>query len=535
MYFNHYAKSGSAAAAVFSLSMLVAACGGSGSGEGGTVPAADPAISPPVSQVQTGSASGTVLNGKTGQAVAGATVSAGTATTTTDAQGQFTLAQVGVSERVVLTVSKAEFARNFVVARIAANASANVNAALLPVALRADINVATGGTLSVPGSSAQVVIAANSLVRADGQPIAGAATFNITPINPALSPSFMPGDFTAMQGNASSPIESFGALSVSAVDASGAALNLGAGQTASLRIAVASRGTAPQSTPMFYFDTATGLWVEQGAATLVESGTTRFFEGLVPRLGAWNADKYLETVKVSGCLKDEQGQPVAGARVVTDGIDYSGTANSSTDTAGLFTVSVKKSARAALTASYGARFSNTLQLSANATDFATVPAGECLVLGGQGRNVSIKLTWGTSPSDVDSHLFTPAGDHVYYSNDGSLTEAPFANLDVDNTSGQGPEIITVSRLMVGTYRYAVRNYSGSFNPGLTDSPVRIELNAAGNVSVFTPPPGEDINRWWNVLSFAVDARCNVTVSPTNTWSITEPATVTATPAYCTPN
>jgi hypothetical protein len=533
MYFNHYAKSGSTAAAVFSLSLLVAACGGSA--DGGTAPAADPVATPPVSQIQTGSVNGTVLSGKTGQAVAGASVAAGTATATTNAQGQFTLAPVAVSERVVLTVSKADFASNFVVAKVVANAPTTVNAALLPVALQADLNVATGGTLSVPGSSAQVVIAANSLVRSDGLPVAGAATFMITPINPALSPSFMPGDFMAAQGNASSPIESFGALSVSAVDASGAALNLAAGQTASLRIALASRGTAPSSIPMFYFDTATGLWVEQGAATLVESATTRFFEGQVPRLGAWNADKYLETVKVSGCLKDDQGQPVAGARVVTDGIDYSGTANSSTDTAGLFTVSVKKSARAALTASYGARFSNTLQLSANATNFATVPAGECLVLGGQGRNVGIKLTWGTSPSDVDSHLFTPAGDHVYYSNDGSLTEAPFANLDVDNTSGQGPEIITVSRLMVGTYRYAVRNYSGSFNPGLTDSPVRIELNSAGNVSVFTPPPGEDFNRWWNVLSFAVDARCNVTVSPTNTWSITEPATVTATPAYCTPN
>jgi hypothetical protein len=531
MYFNLRAKSGSAAAAVFSLSLLVAACGGGSSAE----PTTAPVVMPPVAQVQTASVTGTVLNGKTGQAIAQASVAFGAANTTTNAQGQFTLAQVAVSDRAVLTVSKAEFASNFVVTQIAPNTPTTVNAALLPVALRADINAATGGTLSVPGSSAQVVIAANSLVRADGQPIAGAATFNITPINPALSPSFMPGDFTAAQGNALSLIESFGALSVSAVDASGAALNLAAGQTATLRIALASRGTAPASIPMFYFDIATGLWVEQGVATLTESGTNRFFESPVPRLGIWNADKYLETVQVSGCLKDEQGQPVAGARVVSDGIDYSGTASSSTDAAGLFTVSVKKSALAALTASYGARFSNTIQLSASATNFTTTPAAECLVLGGQGRNVSVKLTWGTSPNDVDSHLFTPAGDHVYYNNDGSLTAAPFANLDVDNTSGQGPEIITVNRLMVGTYRYAVRNYSGSFNPGITDSPVRIELNAAGNISVFTPPPGEDNNRWWNVLSFAVDARCNVTVSPTNTWSNAEPASVTAPPAYCTPS
>jgi hypothetical protein len=519
------------AISALSLSLLVTACGGGGGG--GSSPAEPPApiiTDPGV----TSNVNGTVLDAKTGQPLAGATVTSGSVSATTDAQGKFAMGQVPAGERVVLAVSKNNYANNFVIARVQPNAVASASVALLPVAFSSDVNVNTGGTFTVPGSSAQVTLAGNSVVRPDGLPIVGAVKLNITPINPALSPDFMPGDFTATRAGAAAAIESFGAMSVSLVDASGTALNLASGQTATLRIPLATRGAAEPSIPMFYFDTVSGLWVEQGSATLGGTGTARYFEAAVPRLAAWNADKYLETVKVTGCLKDDKGEPVSGARVIADGINYSGTASAYTNAAGVFSVPLKKSAQAALRAVYGGRFSNSKPIDALATDFAITPATDCLVLGAQGRNVSVKLTWGVAPRDVDSHLFTPDGSHVYYGDDGSLSAAPFANLDVDNTTGQGPEIITVSRLMVGNYRYAVRNYSGSFTPGLTDSPVRIELNAAEQISIFTPPAGEGTNTWWNVFSFNVDAQCKITVTPTGLWSSATPATTTAAPTYCAP-
>jgi uncharacterized protein YfaP (DUF2135 family) len=63
--------------------------------------------------------------------------------------------------------------------------------------------------------------------------------------------------------------------------------------------------------------------------------------------------------------------------------------------------------------------------------------------------------------DLDSHLFVPNGDHVYFVDRGSLTAAPYAALDVDDITGFGPEVVTITRLYPGTYRYAVFNYSGS--------------------------------------------------------------------------
>jgi len=57
-------------------------------------------------------------------------------------------------------------------------------------------------------------------------------------------------------------------------------------------------------------------------------------------------------------------------------------------------------------------------------------------------NMRFVLNWGAEPSDIDSHLNTPDIEgqsyHIYYNDEGSATEAPYALLDYDITSGYGP-------------------------------------------------------------------------------------------------
>jgi hypothetical protein len=144
--------------------------------------------------------------------------------------------------------------------------------------------------------------------------------------------------------------------------------------------------------------------------------------------------------------------------------------------------------------------------------------------------------WGEAPRDVDGHLWLPDHSHVFYFLPGSLTADPFANLDVDDTTSFGPEIITVRKLMVGTYTTIVNNFSGTFGPALTESPTRVELNISGNPTAFTPPPNEGNSSWWTVFSFTVEPDCKITVTPVNTWSVDEPIppTISSTPVYCTP-
>lgn len=70
------------------------------------------------------------------------------------------------------------------------------------------------------------------------------------------------------------------------------------------------------------------------------------------------------------------------------------------------------------------------------------------------------LTWNGS-GDVDLHTFEPNGVHVYYASRQGFT----GYLDVDNTSGFGPEhyyaTCTPAYLQTGIYDFAVANYYGS--------------------------------------------------------------------------
>ena len=72
----------------------------------------------------------------------------------------------------------------------------------------------------------------------------------------------------------------------------------------------------------------------------------------------------------------------------------------------------------------------------------------------------IVLTWDSSPRDLDSHLFTPyctAADHISFYH---TADEKGNSLDVDVTSGYGPETVTVTNLETnGLYKYYVADYT----------------------------------------------------------------------------
>lgn len=116
----------------------------------------------------------------------------------------------------------------------------------------------------------------------------------------------------------------------------------------------------------------------------------------------------------------------------------------------------------------------------------------------------IVLSWGADPRDLDSHLTGPvAGStnrfHVYYSNRGSLTVSPFAQLDVDVVTGYGPETVTIGQQTSGTYRYYVRRFSG--NGSIATSGARVDLYQANTlVRQFYPPQQE--GDYWTVFELS---------------------------------
>jgi len=80
-----------------------------------------------------------------------------------------------------------------------------------------------------------------------------------------------------------------------------------------------------------------------------------------------------------------------------------------------------------------------------------------------GNMRQISLLWHAVPRDLDLHLrISAAGKayEIYYSQMGSITEEPWAQLDKDVQSGHGSETIEIARWMEGKYHFAVHNYSG---------------------------------------------------------------------------
>jgi uncharacterized protein YfaP (DUF2135 family) len=72
-------------------------------------------------------------------------------------------------------------------------------------------------------------------------------------------------------------------------------------------------------------------------------------------------------------------------------------------------------------------------------------------------SVRVILSWDSDGSDLDLHLITPTGQHIFY---GNRQASDGTALDVDVTTGYGPEIIASPSQVRGTYLVYV-NYFGA--------------------------------------------------------------------------
>ncbi len=493
-------------------------------------------VSPPPPPPANGTLTGRVIASDGSGGVPNAVIEVGTVQTTSGADGSYSLS-VPVSDRAVVRVEANGFAENIRIARVVGGQSTLLTVRLVKVGVTQTVAVASGGTVTVPNSVAQVVIPANGLIPQTGGSPAANVGVSVTPIAVATTTSDMPGDFTASAGENITTLVSSGAMGITGRDSNNVQYDLAPGTTMTIRIPVSTRSaTVPTTIPLFYFDRVTGRWVQDGQATLAGTGAERYYEGSVSRLSYWNADLVAATIFVNGCVKTTAGQPAGNALVTSDGIDYSGSSQVYTGSDGSFRLPIQTGGKATVTALVGTQVTNTISVGPSASDISLDP---CLVATVNAGGFSIKLTWGASPSDIDSHLFTPNGDHVYFGDKGALAGLPFVNLDVDDTTSFGPEVVTITKLMQGTYRYVVHNYSrrnDSNISNITESPGRVELAQNGNITVFAPPVGEGIRVWWHVFDIVVDAQCTVSVTPVNAWLDQAPSPLPGgTPTVCNVN
>lgn len=251
--------------------------------------------------------------------ISGVKVTSGTASTTTNENGAFTLPQVNVNSknRVVVKFEKNGYID---VVRSEIFKEGDVWDVKMKYQQTSYINPTASTTIQpnpYSNPNMKVEIPANSLQTTDGSPITGqvtAATTYLDPNDEGFESQMPGGDLIAIRTDGSdAQLVSYGMVSVTLTDDAGKSVNLKSGQTATITFPAPAGLEAHDQIPLWYFDEEQGLWVEEGMATKQADGT---YVGTVSHFSWHNLD-YPETrANLSVSVKDETGAPVAFQRVV---------------------------------------------------------------------------------------------------------------------------------------------------------------------------------------------------------------------------
>lgn len=117
--------------------------------------------------------------------------------------------------------------------------------------------------------------------------------------------------------------------------------------------------------------------------------------------------------------------------------------------------------------------------------------------------IRIVLEWEGTPRDLDSHLEGNSSDgHTvdisFMNKTVRYGDKVYAELDIDKTSGYGPETITLSEI-AGKYTYRVHNFSKEANLNTSNAVVKVYMNGQSQPAVIRIP--ENISgEWWEVFT-----------------------------------
>jgi uncharacterized protein YfaP (DUF2135 family) len=438
---------------------------------------------------------------------------------TVDSEGRFDLELATFEGRVIVNADIDGFGeQSAVVVNTSLPATRIARLLMQTRNLGTTFDATVGASLNVEGETL-VSIPANAMIDASGTPYTGQVTTELTVVDPTVSVEVMPGDYLSRDmGGAVLPMQSYGAISVTFVGAGGETLNLAAGQTASINIPVAQAELfgSPVTVPLFSYDPISGYWAEEGQAALTTLGSgMRVYAGQVSHFTTWNADVTYDPVFITGCVVNAMGTSLDNVRINGVGVNYLGSTHTISSADGMFSLPVRANSSVLISTGDGLQ-SQTLQVNSGPGGAA---APECLIATTGGSTVT--LTWGEDPSDLDTRFFgrsavNSADDfHVDYTQRSVVVNGITIDLDVDDVTSFGPEVVTIPAFPYeGVYRYSVHLFSGSGS--IQASPARVELNLAGDTSVYIPPTGTP-TECWAVFDIAVDISGFPTLTELGTW------------------
>lgn len=464
-----------------------------------------------------GTISGRVVDGN-GNGNGFVTVQAGDVSAFADGQGDFTLRDI--PEDVTFLRVRDDLLRNSINYRPVDVVLGRVvyfpDIALLDLAIRGTVNGADGGEVSLDANGTSVTFGGGTLENAGGPftGVCGVLMGATLPGDAAFLDAF-PGAMEGVRTDGSVvPFVSQGVLWVNLIFAN-EGLWLADGQTATMSLGLPAEqaATAPATILAWQMVDSTGTWEEIGESTLTDG----VYSIDVPRLApvCWSAP-IDAPCELSGSVADQNGNPLASARVIARGLGGGVRSATITDETGAFTLTTVLDVDTELRA-----YSDNI---AGAPD--TLAAGTpCPVVLDAPLTVSlpdwsVQLTWTESGLDMDAHLFIADGSwHLNYIDPGTMDGAPFTMLQNDDRDGSTGETVVGQRWYDGTTEFWVHDYGHQSSELALTSGAMVALVIADSTWTFdvseVPFPlfideGDttvaDSTGWWHVFDIEVEGQ-----------------------------
>jgi hypothetical protein len=261
--------------------------------------------------------SGIILD-ESGNAIKGAAVSIGSNYTISDAQGYFNFNNVSMPQHnTTVRVTKQGYFNGYKSLSVNANQRHTISLILMKKESPETFISANGATVSFAGGLS-ITFPSNALVnKATGVAYSGQAYVFAKTINPTteLGRMTMPGDLRGLDATNGEEkiLQSFGMFVAEIFDQNGNALQVSPTTKATISLDIPSSlsAGAKASIPLWYFDEAKEMWIEEGSAT--KQGNK--YVGDVKHFSFWNCDQPINSVYFQMTIIDQLGNPVIGYTV----------------------------------------------------------------------------------------------------------------------------------------------------------------------------------------------------------------------------
>jgi hypothetical protein len=275
---------------------------------------------------------------ESGVLIDGATITTGGYTTLSDANGYFHFDNITTpSHATTVLVSKGNtYFKGSRTIAVNANQKHVVKVSLIAKGVPATFVAANGGNVSFANGLALSFPAGGIVNESTGLAYNGQVYVYAHKIDPTTETGMntMPGDLRGVTANGGEErlLQSFGMMVAELYSVDGQLLQIKSGFEATMTLTVPTslQASAPATIPLWYFDDAKGVWVEDGVAFL----TGGKYVGKVKHFSFWNCDTPAAAIDLEMTLVDQNGTPLSGYLVKLTNTANNDARTGTTNTAG---------------------------------------------------------------------------------------------------------------------------------------------------------------------------------------------------------